>query len=119
MPKFNILSSIKSNSENLSINTTAIIQDDIIKYKEDSNTLVKFNYLTNEFIRETNEIIIKYTFIKSKNTKGLIYIKKLSKELEVEIKTTYLKRTNNDIEIKFIIEDNKFIYKIEVVKWVF
>lgn len=119
MSKESIKVTIKNSENNSSFKTNAIIQDNIIKYKEDNNTIVKFNYETNELIRENNELRMNYFFSNKTITTGTIFIKDLNKELELEIKTKKIQRKNNDIEIEFLVEENDFLYKIEVIKWVF
>lgn len=116
MAKESIRVTIKSNENNNSIETKAIIQDNIIKYKEDNNTLVIFNYSSNELIRENSDLQMNYFFSKENPTTGTIFIKDLAKELKLEIKTKKLQRKNNNIEIKFLVEGNDFLYKIEVIK---
>ena len=119
MSKESIKVTIKNSENNSSFKTNAIIQDNIIKYKEDNNTVVKFNYDTNELTRENSELRMNYLFSNENPTTGTIFIKDLNKELELEIKTKKIQRKNNDIEIEFLVEENDFLYKIEVIKWVF
>ena len=104
MPKRSITAKIKNGSDNSIVKTTAIIQDDIIKYKEVDNTIVKYNYSTNELIRENKELRMSYQFIPKKKTTGKVYIKELANSLEVNIKTQKIKRKNYDIEIDLKVE---------------
>lgn len=119
MSKESIKVTIKNSENNSSFETNAIIRDNIIKYKEDNNTIVKFNYDTNELTRENSELRMNYLFSNENPTTGTIFIKDLNKELELEIKTKRVQIKNNDIEIEFLVEENDFLYKIEVIKWVF
>lgn len=119
MSKINIIVSIKNTESDNTVKTSAILQDEIIKYKEDSTTTVRFNYHNMNLYRENNELRMSYQFNKEKKTKGKIFIKELNKELEVDIKTKKIKRKDNDIEIKFSTEDNEFLYRIEEIKWVY
>lgn len=119
MSKESIKVTIKNNQSNSTINVNAIIQDNIIKYKEEANTIVKFDYTTNELTRENNELRLNYLFLEDNKTEGIIYVKDLKKELVLEIKTKKIQRKNYDIEIEFAVEEEEFLYKIEVIKWVF
>lgn len=119
MSKESIKVTIKNSENNSSFETNAIIQENIIKYKEDNNTIVKFNYDTNELTRENSELRMNYLFSNENPTTGTIFIKDLNKELELEIKTKRVQIKNSDIEIEFLVEENDFLYKIEVIKWVF
>ncbi len=118
MPKINIQATIKNVSDNSIVKTSAIIQDDTIKYKEDDKTIVKFNYRTNELNRENDELKMRYLFSNRKKTIGTIAIKELAKTLNIQISTKKIKRKDYNIEIEFQIEENDFLYKIEVIKWV-
>lgn len=116
MSKVRIKVEIKNSEENNLREVDAIISDSKLKYKEEENTTVVFSYLDKTLVRENNELRMDYTFDLNKETIGRIYIKELNKKLEIKIKTTKLKIENNDIEVSFIVEDNKFNYKVEVIK---
>lgn len=116
MSKVRIKVDINNSEENNSKEIDAIISNNKLKYKEDDKTTVVYSYLENILIRENNELRMNYFFDLKKESTGNIYIKELNKKLEVKIKTTKLKIDNNNIEISFIVEDNKFNYKVEVIK---
>jgi hypothetical protein len=116
MPKINIRTSISSVDDKSEAMTKAIIQDQIIKYKEDKDTTVLYDYESKTLSRENNQLRMKYIFDKENITVGNILIKDLNKELNVEIKTKKLERKDNDIEVRFIIENNEFLYQIEEIK---
>ena len=116
MSKKQILVTIENDEDKRTHHTMAIIGDNNIKYKEKDNTTVIFDYNNKTLIRDNEELSMHYKFSKTKKTTGTILIKELNKKLTLEIKTTNLIIENNNVEISFIIENNKFVYKIEVIK---
>lgn len=113
MPKKEIKASIKNDDTNNSINTTAIIYDGILKYKENENTKVILDLNNNILIRENNEFRMEYKYDIKKETKGKIFIKELNKEIELKIKTKKYVKKDELIIINFSIENNNFEYRIE------
>ena len=116
MPKLDVLISVKSNDSNLEYKTTAILTEEIIKYKSEDNTTEMFDYTNNRLTRENSELRMDYVFDLNKETKGIVFVKELNRELEVNIKTNKIERNKNDIEIEFVVEDNTIKYHIEVIK---
>lgn len=116
MSKVNILVEVKSTDDDITTKTKAIKQKETLRYKENERTMVRFNYQDISLLRENNELRMNYYFDKDKSTKGKIFIKELEKEIEVEIITKNIKRKGNDIEIKFEVENNEFLYRIEEIK---
>ncbi len=92
-------------------------QEDYIIYKEPTtdNTLVKFDYKHNELKRDNNKITMCYKFNKNKKTTGTISLKELNKMVTLNIKTTNIIHKSNNIEITYLIEDELYNYKIEVI----
>ena len=120
MPKVNAKITLHNAEDNFEYVVPAIYHEDekVIIYNEhdDQKTLVKFNYITKELIRENDSLLMHYTFNKEKNSEGTIYVKGMEKNLNVTIKTTKLVRwEDNNIEIEYQIENDKFNYKIEVI----
>jgi hypothetical protein len=116
MSKIRALVSIDSPEGNQAYEVDAILQDSNLKYKENKETKVMFSYLNNNLVRENDELRMEYLFLENKTTKGNIFIKELNKKINVDIKTKSIKRKSNDIEIVFNVENNKFIYRVEVIK---
>lgn len=116
MSKINVSINIKNNEETKNIKVPAIIQENVLKYKEDNDTIARFNYQNNSLFRENHELRMEYQFNIKKATTGKIYIKDLKKDILVTIKTKQLERQENAIKIVFTIENNEFIYQIEVIK---
>ena len=119
MPKLDVLISVKSNDSNQEYKTTAILTEEIIKYKSEDNTTEMFDYTNNKLTRENSELRMDYVFDLNKETKGTIFVKDLNRNLDVNIKTNKIERNKNDIEIEFVVEDNTIKYHIEVIKWVY
>lgn len=118
--KVNAKITLQNAEDNFEYVVPAIYHDDekVIIYNEqdDQKTLVKFNYITKELIRENDSLLMKYNFNKEKNSQGTIYVKGMEKNLIVTIKTLKLVRwEDNNIEIEYQIENDKFNYKIEVI----
>ncbi len=116
MAKIKISVRIKSNIKNYNVKTNAILQDDILKYQENKDIMVKFIYHTNNLIRETKDIKLNYIFDEKQETLGKIYIKNLKKELNVLIKTIKIKRNKNDLNIIYEIENEKFNLQLKEIK---
>ena len=114
--KLDVLISVKSNDSNLEYKTTAILTEEIIKYKSEDNTTEMFDYTNNKLTRENSELRMDYVFDLNKETKGTIFVKDLNRNLDVNIKTNKIERNKNDIEIEFVVEDNTIKYHIEVIK---
>ena len=119
MPKKEISYEIRNKEEKVSSKTIGILQDNILKYKEKDNTIVHYHYNENILERENDDIKLKYTFKVKEKTIGIIHIKDLKKDLEVDIITKSINKTNNLIEIHYQIEDNDYYYKLEVIEWVY
>ena len=106
-----------TNSEGINIySSNAIILDNIIKYKENDNTTVIYNYSKNELIRDNKDLKMNYIFDKDKKTIGKIEIKELNKIINLKIQTKELNKNKNDIKVNFQVEGNDFIYQLEEEK---
>jgi hypothetical protein len=116
MSKIKVKINITSSNDTNTYKTTAIIQDNIIKYLEDNKTTTTYDYNNQLLTRENKELKMRYTFNLKDKTQGSIFIKELNKELNVEIETKKIERKDNNIKIKFIIENDIFLYEIEELK---
>lgn len=119
MSKINVKISIINNKEKNEFETNAIILDEEIKYKAQDGTIEKYNYKTNELIRENNELRMNYIFDTTKKTIGKLFIKELNSDVELNIITDKLERKNNNIHIIFKVESeqkNIIEYIIEEIK---
>ena len=116
MSKINIKVTIKNKESDISYETKGILLNNELKYYEENNTKVVFNYDNNHLIRTNDELRMDFTFDLKKKTKGKIEIEELDKELEVEINTKRIERQDNNILLDYSIDEDKFIYRIEVIK---
>lgn len=91
-------------------------KEKLLTYKEEDNTLVKFNYKDNILIRENDSIFMQYKFVNKKTSKNKIFIKDLKQYLDITLFTKSILVKDNIINITYVIEDNLFNYKIEVIK---
>ena len=108
--------SITSSNNNESYVVNAIRQNNILKYYENDNTKVIFDINNNQLVRENKELKIIYHFEEDNNTKGLVEIKELAKEVVVDIKTISIHSNEDIIDIKYQVGNDMFNYKIEVLK---
>ncbi|MBP5678589.1 MAG: hypothetical protein J6X28_02015 [Bacilli bacterium] len=115
MPKIHIKVTIKNEEEDTSYETQAILQEECLKYKENQETTVQYQYDHNILIRENKELKMEYTFNLLKPTQGTIQIKELGEAVKIPIKTKRLERNNHNIEICFMIEEKEFLYRIEEI----
>ena len=118
MPIIKVKVRIQNEEENKKEEVSAIIEDDKIKYKEKDNTTVIYDYKSQVLKRKNDKINMLYLFEKDKKTEGFIEIKGMNNKIKIEIKTIIIKRKNYDIEIQYEIENQKFQYQIEEIKWV-
>ena len=116
MPKTKIKVTIHNEEENSDFETNAILHENMLKYKENQETTVLWNYDKNSLVRENDELRMNYVFDKNRKTEGIIHIKELEKEIRVPIITKKIERKNNDIEIEFEIDKKDFLYKVEEIK---
>ena len=81
--KVNAKITLQNAEDNFEYVVPAIYHEDekVIIYNEqdDQKTLVKFNYITKELIRENDSLLMHYTFNKEKNSEGTIYVKGMEK----------------------------------------
>ena len=105
-----------TNQENTSSYiSNAIKIDNIIKYQEEDNTIVVFDINNNKLSRENKDLKMEYYFDRYKATKGLLEIKDLNRNIELDIITNNIIKDDNNIEINFQIDNNNFKYKLEVI----
>lgn len=109
MSKINIETSIKQNNKIEKTTTQAILQDNIIKYKE--NNIINILDIEKEKLkRKTNEYEITIDF------KNKTIINKYN-EYEIPLKIKIINKTieQNKINIKYQIIDTKDIFEYEII----
>ena len=115
MSKIRIKVIIKNNESNYEYETDAIINDNELKYLEENKTKVTYNYDKNHLTRINEDLRLDYIFDNNKETKGLIKVHELNKELPLTIKTEKIEKNKNNIRIDYSIENDKFLYQIEEI----
>lgn len=116
MSKIRIKTIIKNSHQKETNTVNAILIDDILKYKEKDNTVVIYDYKANTLLRENNKLRMNYNFNNHHKTTGSLTIKELNSTTSINIKTNHIKRKDNDIVIKYQIDDEEFLYQIEEIK---
>ena len=112
MPKIKINVKLCNKEEKREWNVVGIIQEKILKYKED-DTIVTLDYEKHILKRDNKELKMVYNF---KKKQGKITIKENNQIIEIPIETKNIKRKGNDIRIEYQIEDEVFIYQVKEEK---
>ena len=106
MPKIKV---VIDNIENL---LDCTIDNEAINYKEIDNTNTYYDLNNNILIRDNDDIHMIYDF---NNKKGSILIKEMDRELELLLENVDIERNNNNVRVSYSIENNDFIYELEVL----
>lgn len=114
MSKAKIKITIENSEINDTLEVSAIIQEEIIKYQEKDSTKVIYDYNRKKLVRENNQMKMTYYF--DNKTESNILVKEYDRYIKPIIKTDSIRRSTNNIEIKYSIENEKFTYRIEEVK---
>ena len=114
MPKIDIEVTITNSNTNDNYQVTAIISDDKIKYNEPDNTKVVFDYQKKELIRENDTMKMTYSF--NNKSKSNILIKEYDRYIDIDIKTNKVIHEDNNLEIEYEFDNDKFLYRIEEIK---
>lgn len=115
MPVIKIKSIITNKEEKIITKTKGIIIDNTIKYQENDDTKVIFNYNNYELIRENKDYKIIYNFSKEQ---GNITIKEINSIINIPLKTIKITQKEQFINIEYQIEEKIFNYRIEEILWV-
>ena len=110
MYKFKVI--ITTEEETIQKEAIGSFLNGVISYQENNNTYVYLDINKDELIRENDQILMKYAFKENRRSKGLITIKEMNKELDIDIETTSLIKKDNYYYIEYKIEENKFIYEL-------
>ncbi|MBR2678781.1 MAG: hypothetical protein IKE63_05130 [Bacilli bacterium] len=116
MSKIDIEVTIKNSETTDSYKVKAIVQDNSIKYKEPDDTTVIFDYVENKLIRENDLMKMIYYFNEKSSEDSIILIKDYNRHINLNIITDRIRRKDNDLEIEFEIDKEKFLYRIEEIK---
>ena len=106
MPKIKVI----INEEELVTEST--ITNDIIKYQEENGTNTTLDLNNNTLVRKNDDIYMKYDF--NKKT-GTLEVRELNKVLDLKINNVHIYRDEKVTEIKYNIDEEEFIYRVEVL----
>lgn len=112
MPKITIKTKIINQDYSEENTHQAILNNNKIKYKE-NNTKVIYDYQNKILTRENNNYKMIFNF---SSTKLNIYLKEEKKYLELTLKVKSYNLNNNNLEIEYILDNNKYLYSIEVIE---
>lgn len=112
MEKIKIKAIITTNDETIQENTNGTFIGGIISYQESDKTYVYLDITKNELIRENDNLFMKFGFIENRRSNGIIHIKDLNKEVDLEIETQKIINEENTYYVEYKIDENKFIYKL-------
>lgn len=116
MAKIEVEVTIKNREVNECLRAQAIVQENSIKYLEKDDTKVVFDYNKNKLIRENTTMKMTYYF--DNKTESDILVKDYNRHLKFMIKTNKLKKKDYNLEVDYQIDNDKFLYRIEEIKWV-
>ena len=88
------------------------LDSEVINYKELDNTNTYYDLKNNILIRDNDDLHMIYDF---NNKKGTILIKEFDRELEVLIDNIDIERNKNNVRVNYTIENNDFLYELEVL----
>jgi hypothetical protein len=114
--KIKIKTLIKSNNEENEEITWATLIENVISYQEKTGTFSYFDIDKYELIRENDQVFMKCLFVENKKTNGIITVKDINQDLEIEINTKKIIKEDNKYHIEYQIEDDFFIYEIEFME---
>ena len=115
MSKINIKVTIQNEENTTTCQTQAILQDNLLKYQEEEDTMVIYDYENNTLLRENSELKMNYSFSRGEKTTGEIIIKELKRRMPIEINTKSIEKEKNNILVEFLIDNQTFIYKVEEI----
>ena len=88
------------------------IDSEVINYKELDNTNTYYDLKNNILIRDNDDLHMIYDF---NNKKGTILIKEFDRKVEVLIDNIDIERNKNNVRVSYSIENNDFLYELEVL----
>ena len=103
---------IKVKIDNTENTVDYTIDSEIINYKELDNTNTYYDLKNNILIRDNDDLHMIYDF---NNKKGTIIIKEFDREVEVLIDNIDIERNKNNVRVSYSIENNDFLYELEVL----
>ena len=91
-------------------------KDNTLKYVENDelNTIVKFDYKDYTLTRKNKNMKLRYNFVLNEVTDGELEVTGMNTKMILRVETRRIKHNKNNIEIEFLVENEKFKYSIEV-----
>ena len=109
---------LKTPDDLIKVNTSAIVNENIVKYREKDILVVLKQYGNTLFLtRENNEYQLNLKFQENKKTLGSYLLKDNNMILELEILTKNLKIDKNTIYIMYELHDEIREYIINIKDW--
>lgn len=120
MQRLKILVTIKSNNQN-TIYQTEATYDQEKKYlyyleKDLDKTAVIYDYKENILKRDNPKIYQELKFIPQKNTTNKMLLKDLDKYIDIEILTIKIINNYPEVTVYYLLNDEKYLYKIEIME---
>ena len=106
-----------SNFETIDIDTNGIKNKESIIFKDnDIKYTIKFNNSSIILKRETEEFINSFVFTEGKKSNSEYYVKEYKTNIDIEMYTTKIIKTDEYIEIHYQISENNnsFIFTLEM-----
>lgn len=91
-------------------------KDNTLKYVENDelNTIVKFDYKDYTLTRKNKNMKLRYNFVLNEVTDGELEVTGMNTKMILRVETRRIEHNKNNIEIEFLVENEKFKYSIEV-----
>lgn len=90
-------------------------KENSIIYKEEDNTTTKVSLNEKKLRRENEELLMEYLFDEKNKSKGIVTVKSLNKTLKLNIEVKKTNQVNKNIEIDYVLENDEYKYKLEVI----
>lgn len=107
-----------SNDNTTVFETKSVIneKDNTIKYVENDElkTIVKLDLKDYTLTRKNKNMRLRYHFDLNEVTKGELEVTGMNTKMFLNIETRRIERKENNVEIEFLVENDKFKYNIEV-----
>ena len=100
-----------NDNEETDFKTNIEIDDKRIIYKEDDNTEVLYDIKNEQLLKENNHMYLDINFKKEIMN---IYLKEEKKSIDLKLNLKKLEFKNNSLEIRYMIDNNLVIYKIDM-----
>ena len=126
MQRYKVLITINSDNDKKSF-TQIINYDEEKQYlyyveNDPEKTVNIYDYKKNTLKRDNSKIYLELNFINKKITNNKLQLKDLNNYLDIDIFTESIEVLDKNITIKYLLNNEKYLYKLEImeeVKWVY